>query len=199
MTPEEIKQKARIIKQAFNDDEGLNLLVHAARCVDELESSALRLAAIEAAGDEEVESLHEGFYKLLPLNTLEARRCGAFDTAIELLQERNATIADLRAKLGEAEKALEEMEIQYTEVLINTRNLAVQKSEAQSSEIAGLRETVERLEKELGVAYLSINGAFLVIEPTLRMLEAKRTPAPIPNPSEIPNSSTEVQDAAKGC
>ena len=70
---------------------------------------------------------------------------------------------------------------------------------AQSAEIAGLRETVKRLEKELGVAYLSINGAFLVIEPTLRMLEAKRTPAPIPNPSEIPNSSTEVQDAAKGC
>ena len=84
-----------------------------------------------------------------------------------------------------------ELPIQMTDVL---RDL-----NAQSAEIAGLRETVKRLEQELGVAYLSINGAFLVIEPTLRMLEAKRTPAPIPNPSEIPNSSTEVQDAAKGC
>ena len=103
MTPEEIKQKARIIKQAFNDDEGLNLLVHAARCVDELESSALRLAAIEAAGDEEVRKL-----------LLDIRKYCVADAALNdlelLLRSRNATIADLRAKLGEATERIQDLE-----------------------------------------------------------------------------------------
>ena len=105
MTPEEIKQKARIIKQAFNDDEGLNLLVHAARCVDELESSALRLAAIEAAGDEEVDRACDGLmksYRSLD-DSLFHRSMNALD---DIAKSRNATIADLRAKLGEAEAEL---------------------------------------------------------------------------------------------
>lgn len=105
MTPEEIKQKARIIKQAFNDDEGLNLLVHAARCVDELESSALRLAAIEAAGDEEVDRACDGLmksYRSLD-DSLFHRSMNALD---DIAKSRNATIADLRAKLGETVKLM---------------------------------------------------------------------------------------------
>jgi len=109
VTPEEIKQKARIIKQAFNDDEGLNLLVHAARCVDELESSALRLAAIEAAGDEEVDRACDGLmksYRSLD-DSLFHRSMNALD---DIAKSRNATIADLRAKLGEATERIQDLE-----------------------------------------------------------------------------------------
>ena len=78
--------------------------------IGQLYAAALRLSAIKAAGDEEVESLRDSFYKLLPLNTLEARRCGAFDAACEILMDRNQEIADLRAKLMEAEKRIEDLE-----------------------------------------------------------------------------------------
>ena len=106
MTPEEIKQKARIIKQAFNDDEGLNLLVHAARCVDELESSALRLAAIEAAGDEEVELM----LKTIGGDASDSEKTNAFLWLRWIFKSRNATTADLRAKLGEATERIQDLE-----------------------------------------------------------------------------------------
>ena len=106
MTPEEIKQKARIIKQAFNDDEGLNLLVHAARCVDELESSALRLAAIEAAGDEEVEKLRLRFQAM----SFVAQKLEVFDELAHAFKSRGQEVADLRAKLGEATERIQDLE-----------------------------------------------------------------------------------------
>ena len=81
--------------------------------IGQLYAAALRLSAIKAAGDEEVESLRDSFYKLLPLNTLEARRCGAFDASCEIILERGQEIADLRAKLGEANEMLEMMDARF--------------------------------------------------------------------------------------
>ena len=102
MTPEEIKQKARIIKQAFNDDEGLNLLVHAARCVDELESSALRLAAIEAATDQDVEIMLLG----MDDDACDCDDCETVRRLRNIFKSRHQVISDLRVKLGETVKLM---------------------------------------------------------------------------------------------
>ena len=108
MTPEEIKHWKHICQK--NRDAGCETFRADVNVVEELCDSALRLSAIKAAGDEDIESLRDSFYKLLPLNTLEARRCGAFDAACEILMDRNQEIADLRAKLMEAEKRIEDLE-----------------------------------------------------------------------------------------
>ena len=158
------------------------------------EETALRLAAIEAAGDEEVEkaceALRRGYWTSEDGDSIRPDR--HIDAVLDVVASRNATIADLRAKLGEAEKAAEEMENQYTEVLINTRNLAVQKSEAQSAEIAGLRDLLK------GVIEFADSGDF---DGAISLALYRRIQSAIgvelPNPSEIPNSS-EVSDAAEG-
>ena len=71
--------------------------------------SALRLAAIEAAGDEEVDRACDGLmksYRSLD-DSLFHRSMNALD---DIAKSRNATTADLRAKLGEAEKRIEDLE-----------------------------------------------------------------------------------------
>ena len=71
--------------------------------------SALRLAAIEAAGDEEVDRACDGLmksYRSLD-DSLFHRSMNALD---DIAKSRNATIADLRAKLGEATERIQDLE-----------------------------------------------------------------------------------------
>ena len=111
MTPEEIKQKARIIKEVFNDEDGLNVLVHAARCVDELEEAAIRLSAIKAAGDEEVEKIFAELERLYPNAKTSFMSLQSIVKYERLKTTRvDSEIADLRAKLGEAKKERKESE-----------------------------------------------------------------------------------------
>jgi len=100
MTPEELTEICEEILDSakrgyplrIGDDEAVAM---AEACV--------RLSSIEAAGDEEVESLHESFYKLLPLNTLEARRCGAFDDACDIAKSRLIRLKAAEERVRELE------------------------------------------------------------------------------------------------
>ena len=104
MTPERLKEIQKLFQNGGND-----FLEQIDEIVPELLDSALRLAAIEAAGDEEVEKACDGLmksYRSLD-DSLFHRSMNALD---DIAKSRNATIADLRAKLGEATERIQDLE-----------------------------------------------------------------------------------------
>lgn len=94
MTPERIQEARSLIVQAGTDPA---VWKPASKALDELCDSALRLAAIENAGDEEVDDLFEYVRR----NTGDPQVASNVVVLNAVLKSRNQVIADLRAKLGE--------------------------------------------------------------------------------------------------
>lgn len=72
----------------------------------ELCNMALRLAAIEGAGDEEVEKLRLRFQAM----SFVAQKLEVFDELAHAFKSRGQEVADLRAKLGEATERIQDLE-----------------------------------------------------------------------------------------
>ena len=101
MTPERLKEIQKLFQNGGND-----FLEQIDEIVPELLDSALRLAAIEAAGDEEVELM----LKTIGGDASDSEKTNAFLWLRWIFKSRNATIADLRAKLGEATERIQDLE-----------------------------------------------------------------------------------------
>lgn len=104
MTPERLKEIQKLFENGGND-----FLEQIDEIVPELIDSALRLAKIEGAGDEEVEKACEGLmksYRSLDDNLFHK----SMNSLDDIAKSRNATVADLRAKLGESEKRIAELQ-----------------------------------------------------------------------------------------
>ena len=103
MTPERLKEIQKLFENGGND-----FLEQIEEIVPELLDSALRLAAIEGAGDEEVDracdALRRGWWTSEDGDNIRPDK--HIDAVLDVVASRNQVIADLRAKLGEAEKAL---------------------------------------------------------------------------------------------
>ena len=78
----------------------------------EVFDSALRLDAIEAAGDEEVEkaceALRRGYWTSEDGDSIRPDK--HIDAVLDVVASRNATITDLLAKLGEATERIQDLE-----------------------------------------------------------------------------------------
>ena len=71
-----------------------------------MSEAVLRLAAIENAGDEEVELM----LKTIGGDASDSEKTNAFLWLRWIFKSRNATTADLRAKLGEATERIQDLE-----------------------------------------------------------------------------------------
>ena len=109
MTPEEI-EGIKKLKQIADDSPGCPEFVIETDDLVFLCDSALRLSAIENARDEEVEKLvNAADYCTGTKCYCESCRIN-FREVASIAKSRNATIADLRAKLGEATERIQDLE-----------------------------------------------------------------------------------------